>query len=255
MKWGFIFLSVLLLLFSSFGFLKSFSGFLQKRTAQALGVPYHIFQSLPFVSESQRVKKIEQENLDLRSRIFSIEKLRAENEALSDQFKVAHPRSTLLLPARVLGAPSFVPGVSPPSYFILDKGLNDGVKKGQTVLVRNIFLGQIIDVSSDNSKASLVYNSLLSFTAKTERGAVGVVKTEDGEMTLGNVLLSDELKKDDLVYTKGDASLENGIGILPDLLVGKIVSLEKNPSALFQKGRLKTLVNLNNLSVVFIAGE
>ena len=251
MKWGLLFLALLLLIFSSLGWLNWVEAIFQGRVAQVEGISYHIFQGLPFVSESARVKKLEKENLDLRAQIFSTDRLQKENAALLDQFQTTKPKSNILLPSRVLGAPGFVPGVSAPSYFILDKGSTDGVKKGQTVLVKDNFVGQIVEVSANNSKADLIYNPLLSFTAKTQSGAFGVIKGDGSEMTLDNVLLSDRIEENDLVYTKGDVN-SLGNGILPDLIVGRIISLEKNPSALFQKAKIKAQVILNNLSTVFI---
>ena len=70
-------------------------------------------------------------------------------------------------------------------------------------------------------------------------------------MTLDNVLLSENIKVGDIVTTKGDITLKR-IGYPPDLIVGKIMSVDKNPSSLFQKARVESFVNLNKLYMVFI---
>ena len=64
-------------------------------------------------------------------------------------------------------------------------------------------------------------------------------------------MLSDSLKKDDLVLTKGDVNAQN-VGFPPDLTVGKIASVSKNPSDLFQKAEIQPLVDLSNLEKVFV---
>jgi rod shape-determining protein MreC len=66
-----------------------------------------------------------------------------------------------------------------------------------------------------------------------------------------NVVLSEKLEKDDLVRTKGDVD-ERGQGFPPDLIVGKIISVNKQPSALFQSAEVKSLVDFSRLSTVFV---
>jgi cell shape-determining protein MreC len=59
------------------------------------------------------------------------------------------------------------------------------------------------------------------------------------------------LKKNELVLTKGDVDID-GTGIPADLVIGKIQSIEKVPTAIFQRAEVKSLINLTKLSVVFI---
>ena len=66
-----------------------------------------------------------------------------------------------------------------------------------------------------------------------------------------NFVLSDKFEKGDVVVTKGNID-EQGNGIPPDLIVGKIISVHKNPSALFQTAEIESLVNVSRLDTVFI---
>lgn len=68
---------------------------------------------------------------------------------------------------------------------------------------------------------------------------------------LDNVVLAEGLEKDDLVSTKGDTD-ENGLGFPPDLVVGKIVSVNKKASNLFQSADIRSLVDFNKLETVFV---
>lgn len=245
------FLCILILVLSLSGNFKFISSLLEKRTAQIQRITFHIFQRLPFVSEEGRITKLEDENLELLSRVAAFEKLKKENAALLDQFQTSYPRSLQLLKADIIGAPSFVPGVSIPNSFILNKGAKDNLKIGQAVVFRDNLVGVIAQVSENLSKVSVVNNSSLSFTVKTENGAVGIVKGGGASLILGNVLLSENMRAGELVLTKGDVN-QDGVGIPADLIVGKIKSVEKNPSNLFQKGELESFVNLVNLSIVFV---
>ncbi len=182
--------------------------------------------------------------------IADFEKLKRENAALSDQFQTFYPQSTQLLPARIIGAPGFIPGVSVPNVFILNKGAKDSIKIGSAVVIKDNLVGVISQVSTNLSKVEVVNNSSSSFTAKTQNGAIGIVRG-GGNLTINNVLLSESIKPSEIVFTKGDIS-SNGFGIPPDLVVGKITSVEKNPSDLFQKAEIESFVNFVNLSTVFV---
>ena len=239
------------MLLSLGGHLKIASLLLEKIASPVGSVVYSVFHKLPFVSEDQQTKKLTDKNLSVVVQLSEIQKLKKENSALRDQFQTSEPKSYSLLPASIIGAPSFIPGVTTPTNFIVDKGQQDKVKIGHAVLFKNNLVGKIIETSSNLSKVELIVNNNSLLTAKTQEGAVGVIKGDGRGMTLDNVLLSENIKVGDLVTTKGDI-IFNGLGYPQDLIVGKIMSVDKNPSSLFQKARVESFVNLNKLYMVFI---
>lgn len=243
------FLCVLLLTLSLSGKLKFFS-FLEKPASSMQSFSYNLFQKLPFVAENPEIIKLKEANLELLSRVADFEKLKRENSALSDQFQTTYPRSIQLLPAQVIGAPGFIPGVSIPSILILNKGVKDNIKKGYAVIIKDNLVGVVSQVSENLSKVDTVNNSSFSFAAKTQSGATGVIRGGES-LTINNVLLAESIKEEELVLTRGDIG-QDGIGIPPDLVVGKIKSVEKNPSDLFQKAEIESFVNFVNLSTVFV---
>ncbi len=244
------FLCIIILVLSLSGNLKFLTSLLEKRTAQIQGITFSIFHNLPFISGDSKIKKLEESNLELLSRVSDFEKLKKENQALSDQFQTSYPPSYKLLRAQIIGAPGFIPGVSNPITFILNKGSKDNLKVGLAVVIKNNLVGVISAVSVNLSKVNIVNNPVLSFTAKTENGAQGIVKG-GASLTLNNVLLSENIKISELVLTKGDIN-PNGIGTPQDLIVGKIISVEKNASDLFQKAKIESFVDFAKLSTVFI---
>jgi len=244
--WVVAFLCALILIFSLSGSLT----FLEKGTTAVQSATFGIFQKLPFIAEDARIKKLKDENLVLLSRVSTFEKLKAENQALSDQFQISYPQSLQLLKADIIGAPSFIPGVSAPNIFIINKGLKDNLEVGMAVVVKDNLVGVISKTSANLSEVVVINSSLSSFTAKTQNGAAGIVKGGN-TLTLDNILLSENIVKGELVLTKGDLN-SNGIGIPPDLIVGKITSVEKKPSDLFQKAKIESFVNFINLSTVFV---
>ena len=135
----------------------------------------------------------------------------------------------------------------------MNKGEKDGVRVELTVVYKDNLVGKIIKVSDYSSKVILITNPRFSVTSQVlSNKALGIVKGQGGgEMILDNVVLSQIIKKDEFVVTRGDVN-EQEIGILPNLIIGKIVSVNKNPSDLFQTAKVKSLLDFTNLSKVFI---
>jgi rod shape-determining protein MreC len=248
----FLFLSLAILTLSFYGMLSGGRPFLEKTISFVPKTVYNLFQNLPFVSEGDEIKRLKDEKLELTSKLAEQEKLKKENTALLSQFQTPDLRADNLLPARVVGAPGFIPGVSSPSELILDKGERDNVEVGQSVVFKNNLVGRVAKSSYYLSKVELVTNTSVTFSAETTTGATGILKGGgEDKMTMNNILPSEELKMNDLVITHGDVDM-NGGGIPPNLIVGKIESIEKIPTAIFQKAEISSLLDFNNLSIVFI---
>lgn len=244
----FIVLAVLLLVFSKFGlFEKEF--FLEKTFFNLQSKIYQFFNEPLSKGEEGDLKK---ENRRLFLKIVEQKKLEEEIAALKDQFQISAPVSQRLMSAKIIGAPSFIPGLSEPENLIIDKGTKDHIYLGQPVIVGNNLVGKITAASFFVSKIDLLINKSISVIGKTqETGAIGLVKGSGSEIILDNVLLSDNLAINDVVLTKGEITLD-GKGVPGNLIIGKIISIEKKPSALFQKAGLKSSLDLTRLSTVFL---
>jgi len=249
----FLLLSFLFLGLSKAGILNPVSSVLQKVGTPFQSTAYKFFNSMTLLGENSKLKNLQAENLTLTSMLSDQKKLERENNALSDQFQISSPNSNTLLPANIIGAPNFIPGVSAPEIFIINKGTQDGIKVGEAVVYKNNLLGKITKINDSLSEVSLLTNSSSSFTAKTSSSqAQGVIKGQGGgEMVLDNVLLSDSLKLSDLVLTNGDTNL-SGSGFPPDLVVGKIVSVDKKASSLFQRAEVSSFIDFSRITTVFI---
>ncbi len=214
-------------------------------------------QNLFYPSER---KVFEEEKQILLKEVVDQKNLERENKALRDQFQSVVPSHQDLLPATVVGAPSFIPGISLPEYFLLDKGTKDGVRIGQAVVYKDNLVGRITASSFHLAKVMVVTNGSFSVTARAvalkeeavESFALGVVKGQgNGGMILNNISLSDTIKVSDIVVTYGNVD-EKGHFFPPHLIVGTIVSIDKKPSALFQVAKVKSILDFARLTTVFI---
>jgi len=248
----FLFLSIFLLVLSGLGLTSRISSAVSTVFSPLQAISYSVLSSTKFLNNSQ-VEKLTRQNQDFQQKLVDQQKLIADNKALRDQFQTQNPNNLSLLPAKVIGAAGFIPGVSSPETFTLDQGKINGVKVGEGVVYKDIAVGKIDQVSDSVSQVVLITNSASSFTVKTMNSSnLGVVKGQGGgTLILDNVLLSENLTTDELILTKGDMNV-NGTGFPPDLVVGKIKSINKNPSALFQKAELQSPLNFETVSDVFI---
>jgi rod shape-determining protein MreC len=248
-----IFLSLVVFAASQIGFLKPIDSLAKGILAPFQAVTYGIYSKISNFGSSSETQALKTENLALTKKLVDKNKLTEDNKALRDQFQTQNPKSLNLTEADIIGAPGFIPGISVPETLILDRGENDGIKVGQAVVYEDNLVGRIIKTSIFLSKVQLIGNSLSSLTAKTmSTQALGVAKGQGGGgIILDNVVLSDSLQKDDLVLTKGDVDAF-GIGIPPDLVIGKITSISKFPSDLFQKANLESKIDISKLNKVFV---
>lgn len=245
-------LSLLLIFFGEAGLFGNLSSFLNNSSNPIRSKVFNVLTLSSF--KNSAIEKLTLENRNLQKRLVDQENLINENKALKDQFVNPNLEPSALLPAKVVGAPGFIPGVSQPDYLIINKGFGDQIKVGSTAVVGNYLVGKVVKVSGNFSKVELVTARSTSFTAKVkeEEGINGIIKGEgDKSLTFGNILLSQNLKKDQIVLTKGEKD-ENGVGFPPDLIVGKVTSIEKKSSELFQKAEVESFVNFINLNIVFV---
>lgn len=249
----FLLLSILVFFLSKAGFLRPVESLMQGISAPFQAIAYGFYSNVVNFGSKNEATELKNQNLVLTKKIIDQNRLIADNKALRDQFQTQSIRSQNLIPADVVGAPGFIPGVSFPEVFVIDRGQADGLNVGDAVLVKDNLIGKISKTTQFTSSIILISNSSLSFTAKTlSTNALGVIKGQGGgEMILDNVLLSDKLQKGDTVITRGDVN-EEGAGFVPDLIVGKISSISKNPSDLFQKAEIKTLLDFTKINMVFV---
>ncbi len=245
----FLILSFLIFLLFRLSIFRPVSSFVQSVFSPAQTLIYSV--TLGFGLD-QKIKDLENKNIVLQNKILEQEKLIADNKALRDQFAVSNPTSRSLIEANVISSPSFIPGITVAESLIVNKGQKDGVNVGMSVVYKDNIVGVVKEASEYTSKITLITNSSFSVISETfETKAQGVIKGQGaGEMILDNVVLSQSLKQGDLVLTKGEGDLKTLV--MPNLVIGKILSVNKNPSDLFQVAKVKSLLDFSHLSTVFI---
>lgn len=184
-------------------------------------------------------EKLRKENLASKEVVFRAYSLEEENKALRQQLEAPLPASMKFLPAKTLGLTR---------YLNLDKGQEDGVVVGQTVVSGNFLVGKIKTVTPHTSAVLLPTDPDSLIPVRTIKTAsLGLLTGEFGaKATLAKVLQSENLEKDDLLITTGEA------GYARDLIIGKIVNVIKDEVQPFQKAEVNLSLDYARLENVFL---
>lgn len=236
-----IVVSLLLFILSRYGFLNGFTGFFENGTVSLQRV---VFSNLRSSNDDSASAKLREENMQLLNQLTKQKELERENQALRDQFNTPNPSSSELLPAAIVGILE--------DKIIIDKGEIDGLKPGNIVVYKDNLIGRIVKLSERVSVVDLLTSKNITLTAKGPNSeSLGVVRGDGTGIILDNVVLSEKLEKGNVIVTKGDID-ENGSGFPPDLVVGKITTINKKPSSLFQTADVESLIDFNRMETVFI---
>lgn len=243
----FVFIAFIIYFNSSFPPFRFISGVVQS----VFLIPKKILYSAKLNLSSQKdIDKLKQENRKLIEKLTDYERVIKDNTALRSQFEIDSGKAQELLPARVIG---FLGAASTPTALIIDKGENDGVKKGMAVVVGKNLVGKIETVSKKYSQIILPLNK--NFTAlgrSSDANTTGIVRGENDFILFDQVVITDSISIDEVITAKGEVD-GDGIGLTPDLIIGKITSINKNESKPFQTAKIESLIPFSKLEIVFVA--
>lgn len=200
------------------------------------------------------VTALQKENITLSQQLATYNQLAADNKALRDQFQSQTISSQTLIPVQVVGMPGTIPNVSFPERLIIHAGKKDGVGVGESVIADSMLVGIVSQVTDFFAEVQVISSRGSSYSVKdSSTGAIGVARGQgSGEILMDNVQLADTLKPGDIIVSLGSQDV-HGKGMLPNVIIGKIVSVDKNPSNLFQTARIVPLIAFDRLSTVFVS--
>jgi rod shape-determining protein MreC len=202
------------------------------------------------------VKKVRSQNLHLETKILKLEsqlvdleKLQQENQALRSQIQNLEELGIeeKVLLAYTMGNNQDTTG----SSVYINKGYLHKVKSGDVVIIDNIVIGLVKDVSANKSLVELITSSEISATVydlsspqKTEGLAMGRFGTS---IVIERILPGEDIEPGDIIVTSG----KDGI-FLPGLYVGKVEEVVDDPSQPLKKAFVSTMVDYSKLDKVFV---
>ena len=220
--------------------------YFQKTINTVFSFPVHVWERYVFLIDTekknqilnQEIKTLRQENVLLQESALANQRLRKLLE-----FKKNNPHK--LVAAEVVGVDASLYFES----FFINKGRNEGIKKGMAVLCPDGAVGRILKEADSFSVVLLLIDQGFALDALVQRTrAQGVVEGIGGGFChMKYVLGSEDIRLGDWVIASG---LE---GFFPKgTIVGKIISLKKDKLSTFQEVIIQPMVNFKKTEEVFV---
>lgn len=188
----------------------------------------------------------------LSEKLVDYELVKKDNDALRSQFQTSGTTTINLIAAKIIG---FQGSSRYPTELIINVGGNNGIKKGMTVIYEKYLIGKIILISNNFSVVITPFNEKFQVLAKlSSTNANGILVGRNNFMLFDRVIITDQLQKDGILVTKGEVD-KTGIGVVPDIIIGKIISISKRETAPFQAAEVEPLINYSKLTDVFIISQ
>lgn len=179
-----------------------------------------------------------EENLALKSKIFELENLKKENENLNSLLGEEIKNEFIAAPI------IFKPPFSDFDILIIGAGKEDGVTAGMKVVAsENIILGEIYEVFENKSKVKLYSRGGNKINIILEEPMISALAIgKGGENFEINLPRGAEVTNGEKVFVPGEEHF----------ILGEISSVEENQNSPFKKAYFRFLVNINELSKIYV---
>jgi rod shape-determining protein MreC len=190
--------------------------------------------------------ELEAENSRLQVQIIELEQQVAEAQLLSTlvDYERRHVENEYVAAAVI--ARDLSPFMH---YVIIDRGSDDGLRKGMPVITQQGLVGNIAAVTSGAARVQLINDPGSSINVILQQSAVeGVVNGQiTGEIELDMVSKNATIQPGELVLTSGLG------GKYPaNLVIGQVVTIRSEAYALFQSASVQPAVDFSQLEIVLI---
>ena len=194
----------------------------------------------------QQNTALEAENARLQAEIVDLQQQLIEFEILSAllEFARAHPEH------QYLGASVIGRDPSPfLNYIIINRGSDDGLRRGMPVVTHNGLAGRITQVTSSGARVKLITDPATQINVKIQPSGSEAILT--GSLT-GDISL--EQIPQDAEVAPGNLILTSGLGgnYPSNIIVGQITSVRSQENALFQSASVQSVSDYETLEIVLV---
>jgi rod shape-determining protein MreC len=194
----------------------------------------------------QQNSELQNDVAELQAQVIQLQQQVGETQVLAAlvDFSRARPENTYRAAAVIGRDPSpFL------HYIIINRGSNDGIRRGMPVVTNQGLVGRVDAVIANAARVQLITDPASSVNVRLqnaeEEGAL--VGSVTGDVVLELIPQDAEVETGDLVLTSG-----LGGGYPPDLIVGQVVNIRSRDYDLFQQATVQPVVDFNRLQIVLI---
>jgi rod shape-determining protein MreC len=194
----------------------------------------------------QRNTELEAEVAELQTQIIQLQQQVGETQVLAAlvDFAQANPDN------RYRGAAVIGRDPSPfLHYVIINRGSNDGIRRGMPVVTNQGLVGRIDAVIADAARVELITDpaSIVNVRLQNAEVEASLSGSVTGDVALDLIPQDSNVQPGDLVLTSG-----LGGGYPPDLIVGQVLNISTRDFDLFQQATVQPVVDFNRLQIVLI---
>lgn len=193
-----------------------------------------------------RNAELETQISQLQTQVIELQQRVNETEILAAlvDFSRTSPESTYKAAAVIGRDPSpFL------HYIIINRGSNDGIRRGMPVVTNQGLVGRADAVISDAARVLLITDpaSLVNIHLQNANTDAVLNGSITGDISLDFISQNVTVEAGDLILTSG-----LGGGYPPDLIIGQIVNLRSLDYELFQQATVQPAVDFSRLSIVLV---
>ncbi len=199
------------------------------------------FMAVRAVQENIELNKQLGEALEIKNRYTELELENIRLKKFVNFTSLAHTYTAARIIAR-----------DPSPWFqtvMIDKGLEDGLRKGSPAMVSEGIVGQVIEVSKNFSRILLITDRNSSVDALIQNSRVrGIVKgNNEDNCSFVYTLRKDEVKEGETIVSSGlDQVFPKG------LMIGRVLKVTKDQTHLFQDITIETSVDFEKIEEVLV---
>ncbi|MDR5586142.1 MULTISPECIES: rod shape-determining protein MreC [Clostridium] len=206
---------------------------------------------LNFSEVKDQSKKLTVENEELKSKLIQYSDLEEENKRLRSIVNFAEQNNNYnYIGCDIIGysGGNFLDG------YIVNKGENEGIKKGMVVMAAQGLVGQVTSVGSNWSIVQSLINENIAVSVMVEstRESTGYLKgyKDNKNRNLAkvyNLPIDSEVKEGDVIIT-------SGVGLIypKEIKIGEVTHVDEDKIKVMKSAVVKPYVDFNKLEELFI---
>ncbi len=188
---------------------------------------------------------LKQSNIDLLSKLSTLESLKIENEKLKQQLNVKEIKKENMVLASVTSMNNYLT----PSEITINIGKSSGVAIGNAVVLNNFLVGKVGEVGENKSFVTLISSNNYSYivTNKNLSAKGNLTLNLSNELIMSLVLPGEVIKVGDLILT--DAS---NVDVPKDLIIGEVSEIRNSENGFNKDIVIKRSLDYSKLDLVFV---
>lgn len=221
-------------------------------SAQAwLSTRFQAVQAL--ISAPQDVTRLRQRNIELeaevsrlQSQVIELQQRLTETNILSALVEFARANPEYRYQAAAVIGYDTSPFLR---YVLINKGSDQGVRRGMPVVTQQGLVGRVAAVTSTAARVQLITDPASTVNVRLDpSGAQAVLNGQiTGDVVLDMIPQEANVQVGDLVLTSG-----LGGGYPPNLLIGQVTGIRGQDQDLFKRATVQTVVDFNQLEIVLV---